>query len=722
MFRCYRQLEHSDCGLTCIRMVARHYGLKISIRQLHKMTDLNRLGMSLKDIALCLEQLGFETAGVNITPQQIQSMPLPAIIYWQQRHFVVLYKVSHNNRTFHIADPAQGKLRYSEADFMKYWIGYQGKCGLAIVVDPKVDFQPQKLDIDQAPKRFFTYLLGFLKSHKANYLRVLVITLAIMAADFAIPLLLRRTIDEGIGMRNVPLVGVLLLGQLCIALGGLMSAGIMDILLTRTGVKMTLDMSNSFLERLARFPLSFFDRKVSSDFIQKINDQERIKTFLLSCPNSMIILSLTFAVFSALLCHYNVTIFVVFITLSIMEIAWNLLFLNQRKTIDYAKFTNVSESRNLTYELTNGMADLKVHNAERSRINKWRQLQERLNNITMRSARLKLIQGGGHSTISHIKDLVVTGLGATMVIWGDMSMGILMTLSYITGRLSQPFNEIVATLNSMQDAFLSYQRIDEVICDDSDPRGEQPYKTPNMTFTNVWFKYPGSSSPFVIRDMTLKIQRGTTVALVGESGCGKSTLIKLMLGFYVPQRGKLILSELPVESLSHQQWLRHCGVVMQDGKVFSGSVLENIAMADETPDTAKVSHLLELVGLQDFIHSLPMGVYTNLGVAGISMSGGQQQRLMIARALYKDPDILFLDEATSSLDANNERRIVENIKDYCRDKTLIIAAHRLSTIQDADRILYLQDGTIKEAGTHAELIARKGLYWHLVRNQMPLPS
>lgn len=720
MFRCYRQVESADCGITCIRMIARHYGKKIPARHLQGIADLNRLGMSIKDISDCCEKVGLQAVPVKLGIDHMAGMPLPAILYWQQRHFVVLHKIDEKKGRYHIADPAQGLISHGRDELERYWLPDGDTKGLAILTEPNEDFPTKSYDRDNTLNRFKNYILGFIRNHKRNFGAVLLITLLIMAADFCVPLMLKRTIDEGIGLRDVGLVAALLLGQLAIMLGGLVSSKGMEILLTKTGLNLGLEMSNHYLERLARFPLSYFDKKVSSDFVQKVNDHDRIKEFLLSFPNTIIITTLTLAVFSVLLFHYSPFIFFLFLALSIVEILWNALFLSRRKSLDYAFFTNASESRNHTYELTNGMADLKVNNAERSRTGKWKQTQSRLNDVAMKTAWLSLAQSSGHSAISRIKELSVTGIAAAMVIYGDMTMGVMMTLGYITGRLSQPFSTISSSISQVQSALLSFQRIDDVISDTSELRGREKYSEPSIRLENVWFKYAGGSSPFVIKDFSLTVEKGKVTALVGESGCGKSTLVKLMLGFYIPQKGEITLSGHSVKDIDNSEWLSHCGVVMQDGKIFSGSILENITLSDEKPDLAKATEAIEAVGLTSFIATLPMKVYTTIGTYGLEISGGQKQRLLIARALYKNPDILFLDEATSSLDANNERNIVDKVTRFGTGKTIVIAAHRLSTVQNADRIVYIENGSALETGTHAELCERKGAYWRLVKNQLQL--
>lgn len=720
MFKCYRQLEQSDCGLTCIRMMARHYGKRVPLSYIREHSDLSRLGMSIKDMTLCLASVGMDSAPVRINMEEARRMPLPAILYWQQKHFVVLYKISNKGNRWHIADPARGKVTYSTEDFFRYWIPEGDKKSIAILAEPNETFAEREYESSSPLKRMFAYVGNVMFRHKRSFLMIILMSLLIMGADLCVPLLLRTTIDEGIGLKDLGLVMTLLLGQLAMMTGSLVSSGIVNIILTRLGLNIDIGMVSDFLKKLTRFPLSFFDRRVSSEFIQKIGDQSAIKDFLVSFPNTMLSMLLNLVVFSILLCHYSTLIFGIFVILSLIELGWSMLFLSRRKSLNFAYFTDAADNRNNAYEMLNGMPEIKVNNAEDVRLGKWQQIQRRLNKTSLKGAWINLYDSGGRNMISNIKGLLVTGISAAMVIEGDMTMGIMMTLGYITGRLAQPFNILSSMILSVQNALLSYERIDEVMTDDSLQRGDSKYSEPSITLRHLWYKYPGAGSPYVIKDFSLEVEAGKTTALVGESGCGKTTLIKLMLGFYVPAKGELLLSGMPVAEVDNSDWLRHCGVVMQSGQIFTGSILENIALSDETPDKERALQMLETVGLRHFVEKLPMGINTRIGVSGIEMSGGQKQRLMIARALYKDPDILFLDEATSSLDANNERTITDNIRDIGRGKTIVIAAHRLSTVMNADRIVFIKDGEISEQGTHDQLLALRGDYWKLVKNQLNL--
>ena len=720
MFRTYQQLEHFDCGLTCVRMIARHYGKRVSARALRGMCDMSRLGVSVRDVIDCCSKIGLEATGVKIGMDAVDRLPLPAILYWDQMHFVVLYRVGKRSRRYHIADPSMGKAAYSESEFRKGWIPDGRDKGLVILVEPGDGFDSMPPDRSDPLRDFIRYVSRFISAYGAGFATVAVLSILLMAADFSIPLLLRRTVDEGIGLRDMGLVWTLVASQLAIASGRLVASLSTNVIMTRLGLDVNYEMVTDFLSRLVRFPVSFFDRKVSSDFIQKIDDQSRIKDFLITFPANLLTTLISLSVFSVLLWTYSPLIFLTFTSISLLEILWGYLFLSRRRALDYTLFSNQAENRNHAYEITNGMDELKVNNAENVRVEKWRRVQEILNRASMKSAWLGAAESGGRSVLASLKDLGITGMCAVMVIEGDITLGVMMTVGYITGRLSVPFNTISSSVSTVQKALLSYGRIEEVVGDGNDRAGDLQPSAASITMENIWFKYPGTGSPFVIKDVSFDIEEGKTTALVGESGCGKTTLIKLMLGFYMPQKGKLSLGGVPVEDLDNSGWLSHCGVVMQSGKIFTGSILENISLSEENPDVEKAWEMLGLVGLRDFVEKIPMSINTRLGVTGMELSGGQKQRLMIARAMYKNPEVLFLDEATSSLDANNERLIVENLRKFGKGKTIVVAAHRLSTVIDADRIIYIKDGSIEESGTHEELVALRGDYWRLVRNQLQL--
>ncbi len=718
-FVSYRQLESSDCGLTCVRMIARHYGKKIPLKALRQLAETTKLGVSLKDFTDSFNSIGMVNAVLRITENDMRKLPFPAIVYWRQRHFVVLYHYDSKKDRYYVADPSGGKIRFESEEFMRYWKGDSDK-GLVVIAEPGEKFDQLSFPKPTIFKGLFRTVATEIRKHRKAFLYIILLSLFCMGADLAAPLLLQSTVDQGIALRDIGLVWMLIGGQLAIYLGNTVSSNVVQYLMMKLGLQVNLDMTRRYLKRLISFPLSFFDRKASSDLIQKLDDQTRLKNLLLQIPSSSLLIILNLLVFSGLLIWYNKWLFVFFICVTALEIGWTLIFLGRRRNLDYETFTRSSENRNNIYELINGMTEIKTSGAQHSRLSNWEKIQNRLIELSKKSWFLSTAMGGGQGLLARIKEISITGICATLVIKGNLTFGEMLTVGYIVGRLSGPFQNIISMFGQIQDAKISYERLDEVLNDNPEPGGAKKFKKDSIEFKGVSFRYPGKGNPYVIKDMHLTLNPGSTTAIVGESGCGKSTLIKLMLGFYIPQKGTLSLSNIDIKDLDRDSWLEQCGVVMQSGYIFSDTIASNISLSSEDTDLDKVRKVIEIVGLSSFIESLPMGLNTRIGTTGVELSGGQKQRILIARALYKNPEILFLDEATSSLDAFNERRISEKIQELQKGKTLIIAAHRLSTVKNADRILFMEAGKIVEEGTHEELISRKGKYYELVSNQLEL--
>jgi len=718
-FKAYRQLERSDCGITCVRMIARFYGKKMSLPALRGLVEIGKLGISLKDLTDAFAAVGMDSTALRISAKDVCKLPCPAIIYWRQEHFVVLYRIDEKKKLFYIADPAEGKMKLKEEEFKEYWTGGEEK-GIVVLAEPGERFNPKESDGDRISGRLFRTVKSELKSNRKAFVNIILLSLLCMGADLLVPILMQDTVDVGIAERNIHLVWMLIAGQFMVFLGNSVSSNVIQYMMAKLSMSMNLKMTRQYLTRLVSFPLSFFDRKASADLIQKIDDQSRIKEFIMQFPNSTLFVVLNLIVFSGLMIWYNGWLFLFFLVMTLMETGWSLLFLAPRRGLDYACFTEMAENRNNVYEMINGMMEVKASGAHGSRIAQWEKIQNKLINLTLRIRLLNMGLSGGQSLIARIKEITITGICATLVIKGSLTFGEMLTVSYIVGRLSGPFENIIGMISQTQDALISYERLDEVLNDDSPKQGTLCSLFAGISLDGVSFRYPGNSNPFVINDMSLNIRPGQTTAIVGESGCGKTTLIKLMLGFYVPQSGRLELGGIEVSQLNRDEWLRNCGVVMQSGYIFSDTIERNIALEGTDIDSARVREVAAIAGLADFIESLPMRYGTRIGSSGVDLSGGQKQRLLIARALYKKPEILFLDEATSSLDATNERLITERILELQKGKTLIVAAHRLSTVRNADRILYMEQGRILEDGTHEDLIALHGRYYDLVSNQLEL--
>ncbi|MBD5349249.1 MAG: peptidase domain-containing ABC transporter [Bacteroides sp.] len=719
MFKTYRQLERSDCGITCIRMIARHYGKKISNLTLRRLVETNKLGISLKDLTDTLSKIGMKSAALRITGQDIYRMPCPAIVYWRQQHFVVVYDIDLRRKIFKVADPELGKLRFEEEEFLKYWCG-DGEKGIVVVAEPGDDFHKKAYDKKSSLNGLLKLVSLEISKRKRSFLYIILLLSLCMGADILVPLMMQNTVDEGIGRHDIELVWLLIAGQFMVFLGNSAASNAIEYLMSKVGLGVNKDMTQTYLRKIIRFPLSFFDSKNPADLIQKVYDQSRIKDFVMQIPSSTLFVILNMIVFSGLLIWYNGWLFLFFLLLTCLEIGWTFIFMGKRRTLDFSYFSAAATDRNNIHELINGMMEIKASGAHRSRLHKWENTQNQLITLSLKSRLLNIGMSGGQSLIARVKEILITGLCATLVIKNKMTFGEMLTVSYVVGRLSGPFHNIIGMFSSTQDARISYERLEEVLSDNVDTQGDHNYSTPEIRMTNLSFRYAGSSNPYVLKDLSLTIRSGETTAIVGESGCGKTTLIKLMLGFYVPQKGNLYLSGHDIHSLNRDSWLNHCAIVMQSGYLFSDTIAANIALCSDNIDMERVINVARIVGMDTFIDSLPMDYRTLIGPTGIDLSGGQKQRLLIARALYKRPEILFLDEATSSLDARNERLITQRINQLQKGKTLIIAAHRLSTVKNADRILFMENGRIVEDGTHHQLIALKGRYYNLVSNQLEL--
>jgi ATP-binding cassette subfamily B protein len=715
-FKAYRQLQASDCGVTCVRMIARAFGKSIPAKALRSLTEVNKLGVSLQDLIDIFKKVGMRSTALRITVNDLYRMPLPAVLFWDQRHYVVLYRIDTKRKIFHIADPDDGKFRLSEDEFMSHWRG-SDNTGVVVLAEPDDDFDSIRFDKQDVVPKLFNSVKSEIFRYKSVFIKVLILSLFCMGCDFLLPILLQNVVDKGIGERNIALVWMLIAGQVAVFLGNTAASNLVGYMMSRAGMLINLDMTRRYLERLVSFPLSFFDTRSSAELIQKTDDQSRIKDFLMQLPNSTLFVVLNLVVFSGIMIWYNVYLFLFFLALTLLEIGWTLLFLKPRQELDYAFFSVSSRNRNYMYELINGMKEIKVSGSHVSRLNGWVELQRRAINLYTKSLRLSITMSGGQSVIARLKEIAITGICATLVIDGKLSFGEMLTVGYVVGRLSGPFQSIIGMTSQLQDAAISYERLDEVLNDETEHKGRVEYSQPEIEFRNVGFRYAGNSSPFVIDGLNLKINKGETVALVGESGCGKTTLIKLMLGFYIPQRGEIRLSGIDIKDLDNDSWLENCGVVMQSGYIFSETIAENIAMTQDY-NLDRVKEVVDIVGMRSFVESLPMRYDTRIGNTGQDLSGGQKQRLLIARAIYRNPEILFMDEATSSLDASNERSITERVNAMQSGKTLIVAAHRLSTVRNADRILFMSEGRILEEGTHEELIAKRGRYFELVNNQL----
>lgn len=716
----YHQLEYSDCGQTCIRIISDFYGLKLSLSDVNKYVDAGRIGMNATDISTALNRIAFETAVLKIGSDKINEMPLPSILYWNQSHFVVLYKIDIRKGIYYIVDPAIGKRKIKSAEFTDSFNPGKSR-GIAILIDPTDRINKfQNVQINKEDNKLYKFIKSTIASNKHILSFAVLLTAIAIIADISLPFLFQRTIDDGIISKDLGLIWMLILSQLAIFFGNYIANSLADVILSKLGLSMSTKMLNDYLRKLVNLPLSFFKKKFGADLIQKMEDHTRIKDFVLSFPETLFFSCISLVVFSSILIYYSLSVFIIFLLFSIVGIIWSSLFLGHRREIDCSLATNISENRNNIYELIDGIEEVKANNAQKQRVAVWRRIQNKINELSYKSTLLKTYQNGGNILFLRLRDIVVMGICATYVVNGEMTIGIMMTLSYIVGRLSNPFNVLTQSINIIQDARLSYERIDEIVSAKTDcsDRFLKYGSIENIKINGLWFKYPGSSSPFVLSEINCNIPKNQITAIVGKTGCGKSTLVKLLLGLYTPTKGSVLWGKNNLLNYSEDFISDSVAVVLQNGTIFSSNIISNIAFADEKPDVARVKAAARDACIDEFINSLPMSYWTKIGKSGIELSGGQIQRLLIARAIYRDTEILILDETTSSLDAVTEAKIMKNLFRRYKNKTLIISAHRLSTIKNAHTILVLNQGELVESGTHSELMARHQHYYNLVNDQV----
>lgn len=720
------QLEGADCGPACIQMVAAYYGKRLSLSILKEYCHVTRLGVSVKDILEGCKQINLHAVPLRLTVAQLKEMPLPTILYWKQEHFVVLYEVSHKKgETFyHIADPNFGKIKLKESLLVDAWTS-GGIEGVAIALEPLSAFF-ELSDDEWTLKKWLLSLFStfaYLKKYKRTLCEILFLSLLTLGISFLIPFFLQKVMDDGIGQKNMHFVVLLLMGQLALYIGRQISTALNNYLLYHTGLKVGFDISTRYIWKLVKLPVGLFDTKLGTDLLQRLSDEQTIRSFLTYTVSSLLFIVLNLLVYSLVLCYYNIYVFLVFVLFSVLSFVLMRWLMYVRKQLNYAIFAGLGKKRNIENELVYGMMELKINVAHRPFLSQWEKLQKELNRQSLKSLFYESGISTGNLSLAILRDTLITGICAWFVIKDTMSIGIMMTVTYILGQLSAAFSQISSFGNTAQDAALAYKRMEDIlnVTDENEGRNCQLPSTVGNGFIleHVSFKYDGSFNPYVLKDVTIDIPLGKVTAVVGASGSGKTTLLKLLLAFYYPQKGNISIDGKCMRQVDVDSWRKRCGVVMQEGYIFSSSVANNIALEDDI-DMERLKRAAQIACIDEFIERLPMKYHTKIGKAGMDLSGGQKQRILIARAVYKNPDFIFFDEATSSLDAENERLIMDNLKQFYQNRTVVIIAHRLSTVKDADNIIVLDKGCVAEQGNHSTLTEKQGLYYHLVKNQLEL--
>jgi len=706
-------------------MIARHYGRSFSLQTLRDKSYLSREGVSMLGVSDAAEAIGFRTMGVSLSPEKLFTQaPLPLIAHWQQNHFVVVYKVTR--KKVFVADPAFGLVSYTHEEFLKNWVSSvkdQEKKGHALLIEPTPEFYTQ--EGEKVRRSSFRFLFSYLKPYKKFLFQLLLGVLLGSILQLLFPFLTQSIVDVGINNRDIGFILLVLIAQFVLFISRMTVEFIRGWILLHLSTRINIFLISDFLIKLMKLPMSFFDIKLIGDILQRIGDQRRIENFLTVSSLNILFSLVNFLIFGIVLAIYSLKILALFLVGSTLYFLWLSFFMKRRRELDFRRFTKLSENQSKLIQLIAGIQEIKLFNAEKQKRWEWENIQSGLFRVNIKSLSLRQYQEAGGVFINESKNILITILAATAVINGEMTLGMMLAVSYIIGQLNGPVEQMINFLHIAQDAKISLERlgeIHEIKNEESDEKGGIiliPEKR-TIEIKDLTFQYEGPQSRKVLNNLNLVIPENAVTAIVGISGSGKTTLIKLILGFYNPIEGEIKVGDTLLGSFSIHTWRRKCGVVMQDGFIFSDTIANNIALGDEKIDKVKLMKSVNVANVRDFIESLPNGYNTLVGAHGHILSGGEKQRILIARAVYRDPEFLFIDEGTSSLDAENEKMIIDNLQDFFRDKTVVVVAHRLSTVKNAGQIVVLDNGKIVEKGRHDELINNKGNYYNLVRNQLEL--
>lgn len=722
----YTQPGEKDCGPTCIRIISKFYKKNLTLQTLRNYSETTREGSSFLGLSEAAEKIGFKTLGVKINFQTLEKeVPLPCIIHWNKYHFVVVYKITKN--TVYVSDPAHGLLEYTKEEFIKNWIGENSSVyteeGIALLLEPSVNFNKDLSEDQEATKNSFSFIFQYLLRYKNLVVQLIIGLLVGSLLTLILPFLTQSIVDIGIQNQDINFVYLILIAQIMLFIGRMSVEIIRGWILLHLSTRINISLVSDFFIKLMNLPINFFDTRMTGDIMQRINDHSRIENLLTNSSLNTLFSLVNIFIFSFVLAYYDWRIFIIFLIGSLLYIGWILFFLKRRKDLDYKRFSQVSQEQSKVIELVNGMQEIKLHNAEKKKRWDWEFIQVKLFKINLKSLALEQTQSVGSNFINQLKDILITFMAASLVIKGNITLGMMLSIQYIIGQMNAPLTQLVSFIQQTQDAKISLERLSEIHDkEDEDPMSEEKIidiPDQDLNITHIDFRYIGSSD-LVIQDLSLTIPKNKITAIVGASGSGKTTLMKLLMKFYEPNQGEIKIGNVNLNNISQKSWRDNCGVVMQEGYIFNDTIAQNIAVGDDYINRTKLEKAVEIANIQDYIESLPLSYNTKIGNEGVGMSGGQRQRLMIARAVYKDPNYIFFDEATSSLDANNERIIMENLNRFFTGKTVIIIAHRLSTVKNADQIVVMGEGKIIEKGNNQELIQLKGAYYNLVKNQLDL--
>lgn len=728
----FQQQESADCGPSCLRMIAKYYGKTYSAEMLRKRCFISRVGVSMLGISDAAESIGFRTVGVQISFKQlVEDALLPCILHWNQNHFVVCYgvvKQMRHGKTLYkirISDPATQRVTLTKEEFEKCWLSSrnsQDETGVALLLEPGPNFGSVEDEFEPAKKNLFSfakYLLPF----KSLGLQLVFGLIAGSIIQLILPFLSQAMVDKGINGKNLNLITLILIAQLSFFVVQLLIGYIRSWIMLHINTRIDISLISDFLIKLMNMPLHFFDTKRTGDILQRIGDHGRIKSFLLSNSMNIVFSLFNFIVFMGILAYYNLTILGIFLIGNALNLIWVLSFLHYRRELDIKRFYQSSLEQSRLIQMVQGMQDIKLNNCEKQKRWEWERIQMHLFRISVKGLKVGQIQQSGSALFTQATNIIISFIAAKSVVDGQMTLGMMMSLTYIIGQISAPIGEFIGFVQSLQDARISLERLNEIHAQDDEEKNIESKLSvlPNdhtIHISNLSYSYSGAARDYALKNVSFDIPGQKVTAIVGESGCGKTTLLKLIQGFYLPSEGSIKVGDVNLNLINPHLWRKVTGSVMQESFIFSDTIANNIALSTDDVDIPRMLHAAQMANIGTFISSLPLGYNTRIGMEGNGISAGQRQRILLARAIYKSPEFMFFDEATNSLDATNERIIMDNLKQCYKGKTVLISAHRLSTIKDADQIIVLHHGEVVEQGTHQELLEAHGYYFKLVENQM----
>lgn len=725
-FPFYKQAETKDCGPTCLKIISKHYGRLVDIQSLRELAETTRLGSNLFGISTAAEAIGFRSLALQVNYQQLRQAQLPCILHWNHDHFVVLYKIKRDR--IYISDPGHGLLHYVKDDFLQRWVSQSAseetQEGIALLLEPTPEFYDEESATAEPPDFNLAYLSRYLFKYKNLVVQLIIGLLAASILQLIFPFLTQSVVDIGIKHQDIHFIYLILFAQLALFLGKTAVEVLRRWILLHLSTRINISLVSDFFIKLMNLPIAYFDTKMTGDILQRINDHKRIERILTTSSISVLFSLVNLFIFGLVLAYYDFRIFAIFLIGSLLYFGWILLFFRKRKKLDYKQFAEISKEQSKVIEMINGMQEVKLHNAERQKRWSWEHVQARLFKVSIQNLALEQYQSVGSSFINELKNIFITIVAALLVIQGEITLGMMLAIAFIVGQLNAPIGQLINFLRELQDAKISLERLGEIhqLKVEEDPLDQKIKELPpglDLKLKDLSFRYKGTDQ-LVLRNLSFRIPANKVTAIVGVSGSGKTTLMKLLLKFYNPQAGSLDYGHFDLKNISQPSWRNKVGVVMQEGYIFNDTIANNIAVGQPYVDKERLRLAVDVANIREYIERLPLSYNTPIGMEGMGLSTGQKQRLLIARAVYKDPDILFFDEATSALDANNEKAIMEKLNQFFTDKTVLIIAHRLSTVKNAHQIVVLDQGRVVELGDHRTLVAQGGYYYQLVKNQLEL--